>query len=119
MNVLDLLSSLRKANIQISLVDDKLKIKAPQGAITPEIKQQLTEAKQEIIEFLKEASAPVGGVSTIPKSPRDQALSLSYTQEALWTLDRVNPGSVAYNLPMAFKFFVYSRAYLLSVVTAL
>jgi len=113
MNVLDLLSSLRKANIQISLVDDKLKIKAPQGAITPEIKQQLTEAKQEIIEFLKEASAPVGGVSTIPKSPRDQALSLSYTQEALWTLDRVNPGSVAYNLPMAFKFFGELRVDLL------
>lgn len=105
MNVLDLLSSLRKANIQISLVDDKLKIKAPKGAVTPEIKQQLSEAKQDIIEFLREAATPSAGATVIPTVSRDQALPLSYTQEALWTLDRMNPGSIAYNLPMAFKFF--------------
>ena len=80
MNVLDLLSSLRKANIQISLVDDKLKIKAPKGAVTPEIKQQLSEAKQDIIEFLREAATPSAGATVIPTVSRDQALPLSYTQ---------------------------------------
>ena len=105
MNVLDLLSSLRKANIQISLVDDKLKIKAPKGAVTPEIKQQLSEAKQEIIDFLREAAAPVKAATSIPVVERGGDLPLSYTQAALWTLDRMSPGSIAYNLPMAFKFF--------------
>ena len=105
MNVLDLLSSLRKANIQISLVDDKLKIKAPKGAVTPEIKQQLSEAKQDIIEFLKEASAPATKETSIPVVSRDGPLPLSYTQEALWTLDKMSPGGIAYNLPMAFKFY--------------
>jgi len=105
MNVLDLLSSLRKANIQISLVDDNLKIKAPKGAVTPDIKQQLADAKQEIIDFLKEAAAPVVAAASIPVQSRTGELRLSWTQEALWTLDRMNPGSIAYNLPMAFRFY--------------
>ncbi|RLT97979.1 non-ribosomal peptide synthetase [Ketobacter sp.] len=105
MNVLDLLTSLRKANIQISLVDDKLKIKAPKGAVTPEIKQQLGEAKQEIMDFLREAAAPVQASTSIPVIERSGELALSYTQAALWTLDQMSPGSIAYNLPMAFKFF--------------
>ena len=105
MNVLDLLTSLRKANIQISLVDEKLKIKAPKGAVTPEIKQQLSDAKEEIIAFLKEAAAPTQAASSIPVVDRNGELPLSYTQAALWTLDRMSPGGIAYNLPMAFKFY--------------
>ncbi|MDY6921996.1 MAG: amino acid adenylation domain-containing protein [Pseudomonadota bacterium] len=105
MNVLDLLSSLRKANIQITLVEDKLKIKAPPGALTPEIKAQLQAAKQDIIEFLQETTAHAEPVRTIEPVPRDQDLPLSYTQEALWTLEQMNPGTIAYNLPMAFRFY--------------
>lgn len=105
MNVLDLLSRLRQANIQISLVGDKLKIKAPQGAITPEIKQQLTDAKQDIIDFLAEAASGSSNPVSIPTISRQGEMPLSYTQSALWTMDKINPGSIAYNLPMAFKFF--------------
>ena len=104
MNLLDLLTLLRQAKIQLTLDGEKLKIKAPKGAVTPEIKQHLTALKPEIIEFLKESQKPTEKASTIPLVDRDQPLVLSFTQVALWTMDKLNPGGIAYNLPMAFKF---------------
>ena len=103
MNVLDLLSQLRRAGIQLSLDGDKLKIKAPQGAMTDEVKAQLKEQKDQIVEFLRESQVQQTQ-SAFEILDRTGKLPLSYTQLALWTMDRLNPGSIAYNLPMAFLF---------------
>ncbi|HXM58364.1 MAG TPA: condensation domain-containing protein, partial [Candidatus Dormibacteraeota bacterium] len=35
----------------------------------------------------------------IPRAPRDRPLPLTYGQEQLWFLDRLNPGSPLYNIP--------------------
>ncbi len=102
MNVLDLLSQLRRAGIQLSLDGDKLKIKAPQGAMTDDIKAKLKEQKDQIVEFLRESQAQQQ--SSFEIVDRSGKLPLSYTQLALWTMDRLNPGTIAYNLPMAFRF---------------
>ena len=103
MNVLDLLSQLRRAGIQLSLDGDKLKIKAPQGAMTDEVKAQLKEQRDQIVEFLRESQVQQTQ-SSFEILDRTGKLPLSYTQLALWTMDRLNPGSIAYNLPMAFLF---------------
>ncbi|HVK99263.1 MAG TPA: condensation domain-containing protein, partial [Dongiaceae bacterium] len=103
MNVLDLLTQLRRAGIQLSLDGDKLKIKAPQGAMTDEVKAQLKAQKDQIVEFLRESQAQQVS-SAFEILDRSAKLPLSYTQQALWTMERLNPGSIAYNLPMAFRF---------------
>lgn len=41
MTIVDLLSHLREVGVQLTLDGDKLKIKAPQGALTDELKDQL------------------------------------------------------------------------------
>lgn len=39
----------------------------------------------------------------IPVAPRDQPLPASFAQEALWVLDRLDPGSAVYNVPLAVR----------------
>lgn len=47
-----------------------------------------------------------GGLDDLPPiepAPRDQELPLSFAQGRLWLLDRMNPGSAAYNTPHAVR----------------
>ena len=102
MNVVDFLTELRKSEIQISLVDGKLKVKAPTGALTTDIKLRLKDLKEDIISFLKDSQAP-NDADIIKKADRSQLLPLSYSQENVWFIDQLAPGSPAYNMPFAFK----------------
>ncbi|ASS75246.1 hypothetical protein CIG75_09795 [Tumebacillus algifaecis] len=46
------------------------------------------------------------GKSTLPeitKASREEPLPLSFAQQRLWVIDRVLPGSAAYNIPMALR----------------
>lgn len=101
MSIVDFLTDLRRAGIQLSLNEDKLKIKAPSGALTPQIKAELKAKKEDIIAFLKQASS--SGGTSIPRIDRDQPLPLSFNQEGLWFIDQFKPGSAAYNMPIALK----------------
>ncbi|MCP4663342.1 MAG: AMP-binding protein, partial [bacterium] len=60
---------------------------------------------ERIGEFLRRRE---GGEDTlrfleIPPRDRDEELPLSFSQERLWVLDRLEPGSTAYNLPFAVR----------------
>ncbi|HXU64849.1 MAG TPA: amino acid adenylation domain-containing protein, partial [Polyangia bacterium] len=47
---------------------------------------------------LPDGSAPL---AAIPAVPRDQDLPLSFGQQRLWVLHQLDPGSAAYNIPLA------------------
>jgi amino acid adenylation domain-containing protein len=50
---------------------------------------------------LPAAPAPAGTTPEMGRAPRDQPLPLSFAQERLWFLDRLAPGTAAYNIPLA------------------
>ncbi|HEX9936043.1 MAG TPA: amino acid adenylation domain-containing protein, partial [Longimicrobium sp.] len=56
------------------------------------------EGVAERVEALRRAGAPV--LPPIVAAPRGDALPLSFAQERLWFLDRLQPGSAVYNLPL-------------------
>jgi len=97
MNIVDFLSELRQLDIQISLNGDKLKIKAPQGALTKEIKIQLKDRKQDIIDFFSGAQKQDESKKII-RVENPQEIPLSFGQQRLWFFEEANPGTVANNM---------------------
>jgi len=101
LSIVDFLSELKQADIRLALNNGKLKVNAPTGALTNEIKVALKSRKQEIIEFLTTTEKSVASVIQVVS--RDQLLPLSFAQQRLWYLAQLDPMSVAYNMPIAIR----------------
>jgi len=112
LNTVEFLSYLRSLDIQV-FVDGvsvtpgqspRLRCNAPQGALTPELRDQLRERKAELISFLRQANVikNTTGTSIVPVS-RDATLPLSFAQARLWFLEQLVPGNPFYNVPTAVR----------------
>jgi len=74
--------------------DDKLKINASSGVLTPEIVAQLRDRKDEILAWLKQHERNI-------ILPREQALTefpLSFSQQRLWLVDQLVDDTSHYNM---------------------
>lgn len=96
MNVFDFLAHLKASDIQVSAEDGKLRINAPKGAITPEIKAELAVRKAEILSLFSEPE-----LLTPVRAAGEAQLSLA--QEHLWQLHRLTPATLAYNMHAIFR----------------
>jgi amino acid adenylation domain-containing protein/non-ribosomal peptide synthase protein (TIGR01720 family) len=98
MKVAEFLSYLNSLEIKLWLEEEKLKYQAPQGAMTPEIKQEIGTRKPEIIAFLRSAIPPSKTVeSVISPVARTEALPLSFAQQRMWFLYQMDKQNSAYN----------------------
>ena len=99
MTTLELLQTLQSKNIKLWAEGDKLKFRAPEGAMTPEIIQDLKANKSELLNLL---AGQNGRSDTISKASREQNLPVSMVQNRLWFLDQMTPRTPIYNIPMRF-----------------
>src|SRR4051794_33866134 len=98
-SVTTLLTDLRKRDVRLWLDEGRLRLSAPKGSLSPELQQQLTQRKAEIISFLEGRQRTV--VATAPELkpyPRTGPLPLSFSQERLWFLHQFDPASPSYNV---------------------
>ena len=103
-SIIELLGHLRSLNVGLSLDGDALKCSAPQGVLTPELRQELGERKPELLAFLRESrQARVGGDAGIPRIDRSGPLPLSLAQQRLWFLNQLDPDSPVYNIGAALR----------------
>ena len=91
----ELLKDLRSRDIKVWREGGNLRFSAPAGALTPELRAQLTAHKAELLAHLSDI-ASAGTV--IPRIDRTGGVPLSFAQERLWMLDRLEPGMAAYNV---------------------
>jgi amino acid adenylation domain-containing protein len=104
MSTLELLSELRQLGIQLSTDGDKLRCNAPKEALTPHVRSQIADRKAEIIAFLQNCNQAVDATAErIQPGSRDKNLPLSFSQQRLWFLDRIEPNSSSYNINGAFR----------------
>ncbi|MFB2837776.1 amino acid adenylation domain-containing protein [Floridanema evergladense] len=91
MNLTKLLQHLSAKNVELWVDEDKLRYRAPEKVLTPDLLTQIKQYKSEIIQILGKST---DNLATYP---------LSYGQEALWFLYQLAPNSVAYNVTYAAK----------------
>src|SRR6201996_1023361 len=94
------LSNLPPLGVRLSADGDTLICNAPKGAVTPEIKRQLTERKPEILAFLRDSAAPEVAARSASAS---EDLPLSRSQQRLWFLAQVDPENPVYNIVVALR----------------
>ncbi len=92
-----LLAELERLNVKISLAGDKLRLDAPAGVLTPELKKAVTKHKPELLAWLRNPTCEVwpGNVVRVypmRKSCLEAGHCLSLTRERDCGLFPVRPG---------------------------
>lgn len=101
----NLMSELTQAGIAIWVEGGRLRYKAPQGALTDQLRQRLTDSRDTLLQILSvhrnlETEA---GLPPVSPRPYDQRSALSYSQQRLWFLDQLLPGRATYNMPFVYR----------------
>ncbi len=107
MNVAALINRVNGLGIKLWQEEGQLKFKAPKGAWNAEIRDEVIAHKEKIVSFLTQVSKtnklppiqPIGRMDDDGVVSRD--FPLSYVQEPLWFIERINSDAAGYNLPKA------------------
>lgn len=94
------LTALIQQGIHFELSQDKLLVKGDLSSLNDEQKQFLKDNKEGIISLIKSQTREI---PTIQKVDKNIQLPLSFSQQSLWLLDKINNGSSHYNLTSTFK----------------
>ncbi|NEQ78177.1 MAG: amino acid adenylation domain-containing protein [Okeania sp. SIO2C9] len=96
------LDELANQDVKLWVEEERLRCNAPEGVLTSDIRMQLSDRKQEIINFLQQVN-----LKTDSKQNQIQSIErngnpppLSYAQQRLWFLEKMALSSNAYNMPL-------------------
>lgn len=103
--VTTILADLQLKGIVLSLDGDKLKVKAPKGAMTAETKHAIQSNRDQLIALIKQATLTQADAekSKIFSRGPDAPPAISYNQLRLLNLTELDPKTGRYNIPAAYE----------------
>jgi amino acid adenylation domain-containing protein len=96
LNATELWSKLAALGIDLSAARGQLRVRARPGVITSELQGEIARSKEALLAVLEARSADMGPVPM----PRNGELPLSFFQERLWVIQRLDPESTAFNMAL-------------------
>ncbi|MDJ0840480.1 MAG: amino acid adenylation domain-containing protein [Acidobacteriota bacterium] len=98
-----LLESVGERGIKVWLDGTQFRVRAPKGAMTKELAEELKTRKDEVMTFLQARTEAREAEAGIESVPRDQPLVLSSPQRRLWVLDQMETGKATYHMTGAYR----------------
>lgn len=99
---MEIITKLRKLKIELSLIEGKLKVNAPEGVMTNVILGEIKLNKEHLIEYVSK----VGDkeiFSSVSKAVLQEYYPLSTAQERMYFLQKFDVDSTIYNMPKLMK----------------
>src|SRR4051812_23962183 len=95
-----IVAELAARNIKLQVEDGRLRVNAPRGALTPELRDVLSARKDDLIALLRQGPP---AAALVPRLPRTSALPMSFGQQRLWFITRMTPGTALFNLALSYR----------------
>ncbi len=100
----ELLEHLRRLDIRLKLDGGRLTVNAPEGVLTAPLREELARRRDEVKAWLAGRAAGAARLppplAAVPRTPR---LPVSHTQQRLWFIKQMDPGSHVYNVTSALR----------------
>src|SRR6476661_6629497 len=103
MSCAELLLELRNLGARVWLEDDRLRVAAPQGVLTNEIRRELKDRRSELLDWLKRQGSALQARPVLVAQVRPERVPLSYAQQRLWFLYQMEGAGATYNIPLALR----------------
>lgn len=100
MELREFVNDLRSQGVNLSIVNEELKVAFPKGKSSPELLQHLRSNKEEILAQLRMEEG--NGLDEIFAIEEQEHYPVSYAQNRMWVLDQYEENQYVYNVPQAF-----------------
>ncbi len=105
MDIVAFINYLKSLDIRLWVDHNQLRYNAPKGVLTPDLRTQLTEFKEDILALLGSQNTNDDPNHPPPIVPvmRNQPFPLSFTQQGVWLRQQLDSDSAFYNMPSAIR----------------